>query len=278
MGSTHGSNGVITPPGRATVKSSASGMWAAGTPVCRDPDTTMAHMGLSLIESITNAPCPMGQAVGVAVGDSDTLTTHLVDLDFSDQGVGSHGTSTTVQLSDSTGASGNLAKFDSSGNITDSGVLATANQLLNIQGNLGAVTGSGSPKDLFTYTLPALTFTASGQEVDISWCAQHSGTASVAWQMTIGSIGHVLSSGSPGTTSTCGTTRIATFGTFSASAAPVLIWTEAKGDFGASWGGSQVQTSLSIDTTVTLQLHLQFVVASPDSATPEVWVVRKVGF
>lgn len=100
------------------------------------------------------------------------------------------------------------------------------------------------------------------------------------WQMTIGSINHNLSgaSGSAGVTPTCGTTRIATFGTFVAPTAPVLIWTEAKSNFSTGWGGSVVQTTQTVDATSTIQLHLQFKVASPDAATPEVWVVRKVGF
>jgi hypothetical protein len=279
--STGGSSPVITPPGRATVTSSSAGKWNAGTPVCRDPSTS--HVGLALVESLTSiVPCPIGQAVGVAVGDGGSQTTHLVDLDFSDQVVGSHGASTQVQLSDGTGAVGNFAKFDASGNVTDSGVSATANQILNIQGNLSAVTGSSTLQDVFTYALPANTFTASAQEIDISWCTVHSGANAIFWQMTIGSIAHTLTpaGGSTGTANTCGTTKIATFGTFVATSAPTLIWTEAKSNFGNVWGGSQVQTTQTINATGTLQLHLQFsiVSGSTDTATPLVWVVRRVGF
>lgn len=97
--------------------------------------------------------------------------------------------------------------------------------------------------------------------------------------MTIGTISHNLSGvGSAGTSPTCGTTRIATFGTFAAAAAPVLIWTEAKSNFGPAWGGSVAQTNQTVDTTAALQLHLQFNVGTSDKATPQVWVVRKVGF
>jgi hypothetical protein len=282
---TGGSSAIIAPPGRAQVKSnSASSVaWPAGTPVCRDPNT--AEPGLTVIEDPTGMPplpipCPIGQAVGVAVGDpTGTTNPHVVDLDFSDQGVGSHGNSTSVQLSDGTGSSGNLAKFDPSGNVTDSGVLATANQILNVQGNLGAIAGNGMLRDVFTYTLPANTFSASAQEIDIAWCTVHTGSSSVAWQMTIGAINHNLSGlGSTGVTPTCGTTRIATFGTFVAASAPVLIWTEAKSNFSTTWGGSVVQTNQTVDTTASIQLHLQFNVGSSDAATPQVWVVRKVGF
>ena len=282
---TGGSSAIIAPPSRATVMSnsgSSANAWPAGTPVCRDPNT--AEPGLTVIEDPTGMPpqpipCPIGQAVGVAVGDTSAASMHVVDLDFSDQGVGSHGNSTIAQLSDGTGGSGNLAKFDSSGNVTDSGVLATANQILNVQGNLSIIMGNGTLRDLFTYTLPANTFASSGQEVDIAWCAVHSGSSSVSWQMTIGSIAHNLSgTGSTGITPTCGTTRIATFGTFVATSAPVLIWTEAKGNFGIGWGGSVVQTNQTINTTASIQLHLQFNVGLSDGATPQVWVVRKVGF
>ena len=84
--STGGSSAVITPPGRATVTSISSTPWTVGMEVCRDPsnpgDAVTAPSGA----------CPLGQAVGVAVGDGTTnITTHLVDLDFSDQGVGSSG-------------------------------------------------------------------------------------------------------------------------------------------------------------------------------------------
>jgi hypothetical protein len=89
-GSTMGSNGVITPPGRASVNSNGSTTWPVGAEVCRDPSNPS--------EAITapSGACPLGQAVGVAVGDSTALcptgcTSHLVDLDFSDQGVGSSG-------------------------------------------------------------------------------------------------------------------------------------------------------------------------------------------
>jgi hypothetical protein len=200
--STGNSSAVITPPGRATVASASAASWNVGTPVCRDSGANAAFAVAS-----SGSACPIGQAVGVAVGDSGSGTTHVVDLDFSDQGFGSHGNSTNVQLSDGTGGSGNFAKFDSAGNVTDSGVSSTANQILNIQGNLSAITGNGALRDLFTYTLPANTFTASGQQIDIAWCAVHTGTSSVAWQMTIGSINHILNVGSSGTAPTCGTTQ-----------------------------------------------------------------------
>lgn len=145
--STGSSAAVVAPPGRASVASKSGDYWPAGTEVCRDPANP--SYGIKAASA-----CPLGQALGAASGDDTTLacypscTTHSVDLNFSDQGVGSHGSTTQVQLSDGTGAAGNFAKFDSAGNVTDSGVSATANQILNIQGNLTAVSGNGSLQDL----------------------------------------------------------------------------------------------------------------------------------
>ncbi|MGA7219205.1 MAG: hypothetical protein WBX38_12860 [Candidatus Sulfotelmatobacter sp.] len=84
-GSTHGSNGVITPPGRASVTSNSSTTWTAGNEICRDPSNPSEAI------AATSGACPLGQAVGVAAGDSGSGTSHLVDLDFSNQGVGASG-------------------------------------------------------------------------------------------------------------------------------------------------------------------------------------------
>ncbi len=85
-GSTMGSNAVTTPPGRALVKSLGGATWPAGAEICRDP----AHLSEAI--AAPSGACPLGQSVGVAIGDSSTncpCTSHYVDLDFSDQGVGS---------------------------------------------------------------------------------------------------------------------------------------------------------------------------------------------
>lgn len=80
-----GSSAVITPPGRAVVASNASASWSAGQEICRDPSNPSEAIASS------SGACPLGQAVGVAVGDAGSSTSHTVDLNFSDQGVGSSG-------------------------------------------------------------------------------------------------------------------------------------------------------------------------------------------
>ncbi|MGA7220400.1 MAG: hypothetical protein WBX38_18945 [Candidatus Sulfotelmatobacter sp.] len=120
-GSPGGSVAVIAPPGRATVASSTSGLvWTAGWPVCRDT----ANLGFA---TSSGSPCPIGQAVGVAVGDlnPNALPTHAVDLDFSDQGVGSSGTSTIYATADTTvgmAPAGGVLVTDSSGDAHNSGI------------------------------------------------------------------------------------------------------------------------------------------------------------
>ena len=121
IGNTGGSYLVLTPPSRVTADSDSSGqVWKANTPVCRDPSSP----SLSKIESPIG-PCPMGQAVGVAVGDPNPnpMSSHLVDLDFSDQGVVSSGSTTiyaTAASTLTTASSGTLACADGSGNVTAS--------------------------------------------------------------------------------------------------------------------------------------------------------------
>ena len=119
--STGGSAAIVAPPGRALVaQSSPTGTtWAAGTAVCRDTTN-----GSRAIASTTGS-CPIGQAVGVAVGDSGSTTTHLVDLDFAPQGTTSSGNATTYATANASlgsAAAGNLLASDGSGNLGSSGV------------------------------------------------------------------------------------------------------------------------------------------------------------
>ena len=97
MGSTKSSNGVIAPPGRAVVSSNDPKQWIAGTEVCRDP----SHPSNAIASS---GACPLGQAVGVAVGDPASTSSHPVDLNFSPQGVGSSGYWSAGPLNNGTGA------------------------------------------------------------------------------------------------------------------------------------------------------------------------------
>jgi hypothetical protein len=119
--STGGSAAVVAPPSRAQVAqfSSTATTWSAGTPVCRDPASGHGSYALA---SATVA-CPIGQAVGVAVGDSGPLTVHSVDLDFAPQGTTSSGGSTTYATAAASltmAPAGTVACSDGSGNITTS--------------------------------------------------------------------------------------------------------------------------------------------------------------
>lgn len=123
--STGGSAAIVAPPSRAFVAQSGttSTTWTAGTPVCRDTSSTLNG---SYAAASTTGSCPIGQAVGVAVGDAtSTLTMHLVDLDFAPQGTTSSGSGTTyatAAASLATAPSGNLLASDGSGNVGSSGV------------------------------------------------------------------------------------------------------------------------------------------------------------
>lgn len=126
--STGGSAGVVAPPSRAVVTQapmSSPATWAAGTPVCRDPSS--GHESYSVLS--TTGSCPIGQAVGVAVGDASSNTIHLVDLDFAPQGTTSSGNSTTyatAAASVATAAAGTVACADGAGNVTTSNCATVA--------------------------------------------------------------------------------------------------------------------------------------------------------
>lgn len=122
-----GSSGVaLRPPSRATVASASSTTYTAGTPVCRDPSNPSEAID-------TGVPCQLGQQVGTAVGDPSAGTTHLVDLDFSSQQVGSSGNATTYATAASSlgsASAGSVACADGSGNVTTSGCGTINNAVL----------------------------------------------------------------------------------------------------------------------------------------------------
>lgn len=117
--STGGSAAVVAPPSRAVVaQASPTGVaWTAGAPVCRDPTSGNGSYAIAS----TAVACPIGQAVGVAVGDSGTPTVHLVDLDFAPQGTTVSGNTTTYATAASiltTVLAGTVTCADGAGNIT----------------------------------------------------------------------------------------------------------------------------------------------------------------
>jgi hypothetical protein len=154
--STGGSAAIVAPPSRAVVAQNpvtSGATWAAGTPVCRD--TTAAHGSYSALS--TTGSCPIGQAVGVAVGDTGCpvggCINHLVDLDFAPQGTASSGNATTYATAATSltiAPSSNLLSSDGIGNVQDSGVngnFATAAwvpQVVGVYNNAAPLSGNVS--------------------------------------------------------------------------------------------------------------------------------------
>ncbi len=125
--STGGSAAIIAPPSRAFVAQSGTvaTTWGAGSPVCRD--TTTGNGSFAAVS--TTGSCPLGQAVGVAVGDgSSTITQHLVDLDFAPQGTTSSGNATTYATASASlnAAAGTVTCTDGLGNITTTNCAAVS--------------------------------------------------------------------------------------------------------------------------------------------------------
>ncbi|HEV2382745.1 MAG TPA: hypothetical protein VG206_23510 [Terriglobia bacterium] len=123
---------ALAPPSRATIASAASHQYNAGDAVCRDT-TTPAY---SKVIDKGSTGCAIGQAVGIAVGDYTSSTTHAVDLDFGTKGGNaSSGTSSVYATADgdlTTGPTGATLCADGSGNITTTGCGTISNTLLTL--------------------------------------------------------------------------------------------------------------------------------------------------
>lgn len=158
------------------------------------------------------------------------------------------------------------------GNIKGASLVVPSNSntvtLLNLQGPSGAVTGTGSPVTLYTYTLPGNTLRV-GTCFEVTIGASHStGTASVAYAITYG--GTTLASNSSATTGQ-GTTTIELCDIGATNTQKGMV-TNSLGIF----SNNLTNPSSAIDSTVNQAIAITFNVAASDQVTPEYFRVRQI--
>jgi len=142
---------------------------------------------------------------------------------------------------------------------------------LNSSGPQAAVTGTGAAANLYTFTIPGGTMSATSCiKAKAGW--QHTtGTASTTYTLNFG--------GATSTTAGTTTTSVA-YADFlicnNGATNSQFIQAFAPGVIGSGFFTAALYSTAAVDTTVNQSISFQFTVAGTDAVTPKVWLVENV--
>jgi len=142
--------------------------------------------------------------------------------------------------------------------------------LLNAQGTLGAITGDGTDKTLYTYTLPAGTL-AAGKGVRITCFYVHgTGTASVTYKLSFGGTAAINTSSA---VTGNGCMELVVMNNSASTTAQ-----RASGKFTPTGTASTIVAGIAPaeNTANAIVIKATFNVANTDQVTPAQWIVEEI--